>query len=259
MSTQFMGPGLRPISDYIINSVAPSTWAGYQSAWFLYLKFLNLIHEPMGSFSESLILQFLSFLFAQRYSWSYVQKTLSGISFFLKINNMPSCMQYFLVKQALKGYKRDNFRSDSRKPITPKVLSELCSVTGKVCFSAFESKLFQAVFSIIFFAALRVSELVSIQTSDILIFKNSLRILINKSKTDQLGRGSWIQLENCVSWHICPVFLVNQYTLVRPAGGKKFFIHESGLPLTKYQFICVLKKCLKVLNLDQDQLTFSFI
>lgn len=79
MPTQFMGPSLGSISEYIKNLVAPSTWAGYQLAWFLWLSFLNSIQEPTGSFSEGLILLFLDYLFIKKYSMSYVQKTLSGI------------------------------------------------------------------------------------------------------------------------------------------------------------------------------------
>lgn len=61
MSSQIMGSGLKPISEYIRNSVAPSTLAGYQSAWLLWLSFLNSIREPAGSFSENLVLLFLNF------------------------------------------------------------------------------------------------------------------------------------------------------------------------------------------------------
>ena len=74
-----MGPNLMPISEYITNSVAPSTMAGYQSAWFMWLSFLSSAQEPMGSFSESLVLLFLQSLFLRNYSWSYVQKTLAGV------------------------------------------------------------------------------------------------------------------------------------------------------------------------------------
>lgn len=104
MSTFPMGSGVRPISQYIINSVAPATWVGYQSAWLLYLNFLNMTQEPVHSFSEDRALRFLHFLFSKCYSWSYVQKTLLGISFFLKLNILTSFMHYFSVKQALKGY-----------------------------------------------------------------------------------------------------------------------------------------------------------
>lgn len=64
---------------------------------------------------------------------------LTGVSFFLKLQNLPLCSSFFLVKQALKGYKKGNFNVDRRKPITLGILKMLCSSTIQVCFSNFEA------------------------------------------------------------------------------------------------------------------------
>lgn len=255
MSSHIMGSDLRPISEYIENSIAPSTLAGYQSAWLFWLSFLNSIRAPAGSFLESLVLLFLNGLFEKGYSWSYVQRTLSGISFFLKLKNLPSCLQFFSVRQALKGYKKKNFTWDKRKPITPVVLGDLCSITEQVCFSVFEAILFKAFFSVSFFGAFRVSELFFIQVNDIILSDSLLRIFIRKSKTDQLGKGIWITLYACSSSPVCPVWLMKAYCSVRPFMYDKFFIHESGSPLTRYQFNWVFKRCLERLNLQNSHLT----
>lgn len=79
-------------------------------------------------------------------------------NFFLKLNHLPSCLQYFLVKKALKGHKRNNFKIDHRKPITLDILIRLCSITSQVCFSYFESVLFKAVLLLHF---LQLSEFLS--------------------------------------------------------------------------------------------------
>ena len=201
------------------------------------------------------MLLFLQSLLFKQYSWSYVQKTLAGVSFFLKLHNQPSCFTFFSVQQALKGYKKNHFHKDRRLPITPLILEKICSVASAICFSSFESILFRAVFSLAFFAALRVSELNVIQVSDVFLSATTVKIFIRRSKTDQYGKGVWIELFPCANQAICPVGLLQNYSQVRPPGGHNFFLHESGAPLTKYQFLCVFKKCLKALNLQDSHLT----
>lgn len=63
---------------------------------------------------------------------------------------------------------------DTRKPITPKILGDLCMTTDKICFSHFEAVLFQTFFSIMFFAALRVSELIAIKKQMMLFLRIGL-------------------------------------------------------------------------------------
>lgn len=74
---------------------------------------------------------------------------------------------------------------------------------------------------------------------------------ISRSKTDQMGRGNWINLYACSGSSVCLVKLQ-----IRPLESSSFFIHELGLPLNKYQFICVFKNCLKMLNLQNSHVTF---
>lgn len=141
----------------IEKSLAATSWSSYKSSWLLWLQFLDSEKVRVCDASEHLVLSFLESLMRKEYSWSHVYRTLSGISFFQKMNSLTSCLSYFSVKQALKGYKKSHFQIDNRHPITPEILSSVCSITDTVCFSSFEAVLFNAVFAMAFFAALRVS------------------------------------------------------------------------------------------------------
>lgn len=87
----------------------------------------------------------------------------------------------------MKGYKKGNFTVDKWKPIIPEVLQMLCASTIQVCFSNFEAIMFKAFFSINFFTALRISELVphnrvdkyGLQLSDLIIQENVVKILVH--------------------------------------------------------------------------------
>lgn len=91
-----MGPNL--ICQNIRNSVAPSTWRNYVSSWLLWVTFLNSVHLSVSDHSEQIVLSFLHSLIMKKYSWSHINKTLSGISFFLPLYNLPACHEFFSVR-----------------------------------------------------------------------------------------------------------------------------------------------------------------
>lgn len=112
--TSFMGPGLTLLHLAVKSSMAPSTWVQYIAAWRSWCCFFTSSGHGPDLFSEDLILSFLNCLMAHFYSCSHIQKTLSGISFFFKLSDIPSCLSFFSVKQALRGYKRQHVSVDSR-------------------------------------------------------------------------------------------------------------------------------------------------
>lgn len=66
-----------------------------------------------------------------------------------------------------------------------------------------------------------------------------------------MGKGNWISLRRLSSSHICPCFLLKSFLAARPPFDGHLLIHDSGLPLTRYQFRTVLKRCLLHLGLGQ--------
>lgn len=119
-------------------------------------------------------------------------KTQSGVCFFMRMQGDRSCMSFFLVKHALKGYKRKHFVADKRLAISVDLLGHLCDVSKDVCFSLHESLLFTLAICLCFFGAFRVSELLLYKVSDDtgLLFQDvfartdSIQVLLHKSKTE---------------------------------------------------------------------------
>lgn len=130
------------------------------------------------------------------------------------------------------------------------MLESICHSTSSVCFSQYEALLFRAAFVLAFFGALRISELIpankqkvsGLQIEHMLLDSIEVRICINRSKTDQLGRGQWIILSPSAKSFICPVFTLRLYVDRQPAIAGNFLIHVDGSPLTKFQFEAVFKK-----------------
>lgn len=75
------------------------------------------------------------------------------------------------------------------------------------------------------------------------------------SKTDQLGKGRIISIAKIYDSSICACHFMYKYCSIRPKCGSHLFVHVDGLPLTRFQFSAVLKKCLVKLNLDHLHIT----
>lgn len=94
---------------------------------------------------------------------------------------------------------------DGRHPVSFEMLQVLTGSLEKVCSSFYECVLFWAAFALAFFAALRISELVSpskkveggLLYRDVEHVQDTIRIWIRRSKTDQAGRGMTIGFVNC--------------------------------------------------------------
>lgn len=73
-----------------------------------------------------------------------------------------------------------------------------------VCYSPAEDLLFKVSFSLLFFGAFRISELLprssssldGVLFSDVSMGPNFIKIFLRFSKTDQLGKGRWILFNN---------------------------------------------------------------
>lgn len=168
---------------------------------------------------HNLILEYSSSLMARKLAPATISKNLAGISFFFRLNGFKGVNESFLVKQALKGYKKSNGSNGSRRPITLEILACLFYCLPSICFSEFETQLFQTAFITAFFAALRISELVApkagcrsgLQYADVFLWPEQVVMNIRKSKTDQNSKGKLLVIKKLSGSQICPVKAMNNY------------------------------------------------
>lgn len=248
---------LRSVNAAIFNSLAPSTWANYNAVWSLWCAYLNSLNVPCNYFSETLVLSFLDDLMQHSYS-SHLVKILAGISFFSKSQGFTPCSSLFLIKQALKGYHKRCFHSDTRVPVTLHLLRHLMSASSSVCYMPYEDLLFKVSLSLLFFGAFRISELLprfsassdGLLFSDISMGPDSIRIFLRFSKANQLGKGRWIAINQSPESSICVLSWLSKYLISRPCGSSQLLLHSFGVPPTQRQFSAVLAKCLKCLILN---------
>lgn len=145
-------------------------------------------------------------------SFSALRKHLAGISSFLKLNGFNPIYIHFLINQSLKGYKKKCIEGDSCRPITFKILGDLCSILPNIGESYYEGSLFWVAFALALanlYLQIQKSHL-NYWSSDIICANNSLKIFIKRSMTDQLATGSWLNINMLPDSNICPFRIIHE-------------------------------------------------
>ncbi|KAM8952906.1 uncharacterized protein RCH25_043644 [Pelodytes ibericus] len=197
---------------------------------------------------------------ASGFSANVVATRLAGLSFWFKVAGFRDITKEFLVRQSLRGWRRGEGDrvGDQRRPVTGALLLGIVHVLPSVCVSTFEAALFRLAFSLAFFGALRVGELVSpskrraggVLFEDVIRESGGLRFRLRRSKTDVLAKGAWVFLREVPGSLVCPVAGFDAYSAVRPTASGPLLLHGDGSSLSRYQFVKVFKLALAALGLD---------
>eukprot|EP00079_Xenopus_tropicalis_P016089 XP_004914524.1 PREDICTED: uncharacterized protein LOC100487960 isoform X2 [Xenopus tropicalis] len=248
--------------DWVQRSVAPNTWARYRRIWGEWL----LMEAGAGEVaSDSARLGLLVWRLSQdleaNISTSSLEKKLAAWAFLFKLRGWRDFTKEFVIKQAVKGFKKGRRSADRRRPITLDILEGLFDQLQVITHTAYELALFQLAFSWAFYGAFRISELVSenrqgkggIQAEDVGDIGEGLSIVIRGSKTDKEGEGLTVPLFGVAGCRTCPVRCNREYRQVRPAGRGTYLVHQDRSSLSRFQFIAVLKRALNGLGLAEKE------
>lgn len=242
--------------------MSDATWAAYNRVWQEWVSLLRQVQEGHEDRDlRLLVLYFVSRNFEDGVSVSGIEKKLAGLAFWLKFQGLPDLTKDFWVRQALKGYRRAKPGRDSRRPVSFQLLGQIVGCLDTLCSTGYEVLLFKAAFTLAFFGAFRISELVSpskkgkggLGEADVRCGVDRLSILVRKSKTDQRGRGKTVQVFSLPGSPLCPVKVVSEFLAIRPGGEAPLLIHQDGSSLSRFQFIAIFKKCLGALGLEGER------
>ncbi|XP_075687663.1 uncharacterized protein LOC142656621 [Rhinoderma darwinii] len=186
------------------------------------------------------------------FSLAKVNRFISALAFGFKLQGFRDVSKEFLVVQALKGLRRGRVEADCRRPVSFSLLMSLGVSLVSVCHSSSEVELFRLAFSLAFFGALRIGELVSPSTKragglrrgEVSLYGDRLEVWLRRSKTDQLGKGKRIVLFALPGSAMCPVACMRVF---KPQAGSPelpLLCYEDGSFLSRFQFGAVFKKCL---------------
>lgn len=250
-----MAAGLASVQLLVGRSVCANTWSFYSKVWSEWEDLLASVADGRQDL-EVMVLYFIGSSFSAGMSPSGMSRRLSALAFWFKAKGLQDFTKSFLARQAMRGFKRGQSARDCRRPVSYDMLLGLSAVLAAICFSEYEVALFRVAFSLAFFGAFRISELVppsrtragGLFDSDVWIQGDVVTCRVRRSKTDQKGRGVSVVLHCLQGSSMCPVDALLVYLRVRPGAPGPLLVHLDGTFLSRFQFVRVFRKGLEKLG-----------
>ena len=251
------------------SSLQPSSLPTYRRAWELYTLFLSAtFHYATVTLpvSPSMLALFIAFLFEKNYAPSTVNTYISAIGYSHKFYNFHNPSKVFFIVQMLKGYNKIGFRLDNRLPVTLPILHKLLHSIPSVVDSDYNVALFKAMFSLAFFAFLRIGEIttdsspkhnITLQLDQLAFSVDSSNVDIALKLTFRDYKHSYNQPRFTLNIEkqnvFCPVTLIRQYLNLRGYNPGPIFISLSRQPISRDFFCQLLNRTLTYCNLDPSR------
>nr|XP_028586321.1 uncharacterized protein LOC114597557 [Podarcis muralis]XP_028605271.1 uncharacterized protein LOC114606843 [Podarcis muralis] len=258
-----LGTWTREVTAGVLSALAPSTLQSYTRAWSQFEGFRDKFGlRRRRAAKEHDVLKYLVHLKRRGMALKTISLHKAAISYFSNCFWFPDPCNTFHVRKLIAGWRRSHPPiPDKRRPVTIEILQTIWDALPSICWSNYEVRLFRAAFSLAFFGALRIGECVGtlsphrrgLSVADINLDKRMIQVKIRTSKTDQLGRGSTLSLASSPHTGPCPVADTRKFLKVRPPGPGPLLIHASGRPMTRCQFVSILRKAIHACGGDPAQ------
>lgn len=175
---------------------------------------------------------------------------MEGLSFISRMVDHPDPLQDPVTcHMILKLKHRTGPSKDKCSPVTIEVLRSLLGTLESVCSSPYECILFRALFTVAFFGALCIEEMVVndqsvaqpklLYLSDLQLTEGSASLCLRAPHMDQ--ERSLIKLGLSREMWVCPVEALHIYVAVRPQGEGPLFVHLDSRPVMKREFLTVFR------------------
>ena len=224
----------------------------YDRAWVVFSKHLELYHKDLEEIQEVDIIKFIAFLSLGHLAPSTMSSYVSGVKHHLRLRNLLTFEDNFLLKLVLKGVSNSHEQVDIRLPISLDILKNMITTLDMVAASPYDVSLYAAVLSAGFFGLLHPGEMVysehALVATNIYISSTKVVCLLQTSK---VHRGPVPQLVHLYKQpnRTCPVTAFIKYAKVQPPKGGQFFIKVDGTPINSSALTNVLCRFLEFLNL----------
>ena len=230
--------------------------------WSAYLTFLSKFQPktvPLPS-SPYLIRCFVQHLHDSGFANSTIKGILCTIAHHHKAAGFLSPTNDYLLSQMFKGFETTNpTKPDDRHPLTLRELSKLISAVPHLQLSHYNMALFRALFSTMFHAFLRVSEVTNhshnLPFTGCRLSHNRFKIIFPSSKCNK--RPAAITIKATGKRH-CPLSLLQSYLSIRSSQPGPLFIFSDGKPINRTYFIKILSAATKTSKLTGRITSHSF-
>ncbi|XP_063257269.1 uncharacterized protein LOC134552519 [Prinia subflava] len=213
---------------------------GMPAAWPIPVEQIRGFLAVESNYSPSKTLTYIAAL-------SYLSK-LTGNSDPLE-DPITCCMVTGLKRRA--GILRDKYL-----PVTIEMLRSLLGVLESVCITHYECLLFRALFTVAFFGALRIGEIVAKHRNVLqpeLLYLSDLRLMERKvllflPYSPVAHERHVISLALSGEPWVCPVLALRSYLAARSRLEGPLFVHSDLRCVTRREFLAVLRCALRRLG-----------
>ena len=261
----------KDVQRYFEHGLAASTRRTYQAGINKFVHFCTVynISNPLPV-SQSVLCLFISYLAKSGLAYGTIRTYLAAIRYLQISQDLPepresSMPKLSLVERGIRRVKSIEETGRVRLPITPNILRQLRALWAGNA-NEFDTIMLWAACCTAFFGFFRLGELTSQSTSgrssaygvsvgDVAVDNQEnpsvIRIHLQKSKTDQFGRGVDIYMGR-TGEDLCPMSALLAYLAVRGKESGPLFRLKDGRYLTKDIFITRVRSALTVLGYDSS-------
>lgn len=243
---------LKKAGELAAKAISPQTQKAYLSDWKNFEKFCSANDLKTLPASPETLCMYLA-EYSETRSPMTLERLVCAVGKVHEWNGQKSPAKDERVKLVISGIKRSSGKTRAKSlPITIQMLR---SVVDKFGTSSIDTRN-KAIILIGWFGALRRSEIVAINHSDLEYHDSGLLLTIRKSKTDQEGLGVKIAIPRIENSKYCPVLSLLRWTersqkcegaVFTSLGmeGKKWWVKDSERDRLSDRMISkIVKKCL---------------
>ena len=236
----------------VASSFAPATMVRYKAIWKSFKEFVAGDWDHCFPASPQVLSEYGFWLSDKGLKPSTIATHLVGVGWWHKIRALEDPSRNYLVKRFLIGLAKEGTPPKQATPIRldglKGLLRQLPTLTN-----SFDEKLLRAVFSLAYFASLRVSEYAvtgssshALRLEDVGFTKDGgdtcvyLKLMSFKASL----RPAKLLVPPEKNSGACPVTALKEYLRVRPRGGKMLFLQKTGGPLRATAVNTRLRACI---------------
>lgn len=246
--------GAERVRHFAEASVSDNTRRAYRSDWCAFeLWCVEQGLNPLPAAPET-VAAFLTAQADEGFKTSTIGRRMATISNAHELACHPSPLRDRRVSRVWKGICREKGRAVAKKKALG--LKDLRALSLS-CRDDLQGRRDKALLLLGFAAALRRSELVSLDVEDVVVEEDTgIRLTIKRSKTDQSGEGREVGIPCGKHYETCPVLAVRAYLTVSGIGEGALFrpLNRWGTlrpsRLTPQSVAKIVKKHLETLGLD---------
>lgn len=246
---------------YEHSSLSENTKRAYQSDWLRFCEFCDdLGHNPLPA-SPTTVVLYITQLAENDISVSTIIRNLTSISCAHKMSNQINPVKDDRVSRVMSGIRRTKGRQlKQAKAITWADLRKMIDKCDPSMIGIRDA----AILAIGWTAALRRSEIVALNLSDLDFSEEGIIVTIRRSKTDQIGKGKKIGIPKSKD-KFCPVKTIRDWyerryrdwrLLKKPVfeldtplfigigmqGAGRWFTPTTGVRMTSERVMGIVKK-----------------